>query len=108
MRLIILGCGGFIGSHLLDRLLARDDVHIEGWDPVTHKITKHLGHPRFTLHKVTCIDQAELDNLAERLAGADVLINLAAICNPAEYNTRPLAVIRSNLFDVYPLVDLCA
>jgi UDP-apiose/xylose synthase len=108
MRLIILGCGGFVGSHLLDRLLARDDVHIEGWDPDTHKITKHLGHPRFTLHKVTCIDRTELDKLADRLAGADALINLAAICNPAEYNTRPLAVIRSNLFDVYPIVDMCA
>ncbi len=108
MRLIILGCGGFVGSHLLDRLLARDDVHIEGWDPDSHKIARHLDHPRFTLHKVTCIDQAELDKLADRLVDADVLINLAAICNPSEYNTRPLAVIRSNLFDVYPIVDMCA
>jgi UDP-apiose/xylose synthase len=108
MRVIIIGCGGFVGSHLLDRLLARDDVHVEGWDPETHKITQHLGHPRFTLHKVTCIDATEHAKLEERLADADVLINLAAICNPSEYNTRPLEVIRSNLLDVIPIVDLCA
>ena len=36
------------------------------------------------------------------------MISLAAICNPAEYNTRPLQVIRSNLFDVYPLIEACA
>src|SRR5262249_39117947 len=35
-------------------------------------------------------------------------INLAAICNPAAYNTEPLAVIRANFIDVYQLVDLCA
>lgn len=108
MRVIILGCGGFVGSHLLDRLLAREDLEVEGWDPETHKITHHLDNPRFELHKVSCIDAAELDALEEKLSGADVLINLAAICNPSEYNTRPLEVIRSNLFDVIPIVDLCA
>lgn len=108
MRLIILGCGGFVGSHLLDRLLARDDVYIEGWDPESQKISQYLGHPRFKLHAVTCIDGAELSKLERQLANADALVNLAAICNPSEYNTRPLEVIRSNLFDVIPIVDLCA
>lgn len=108
MRLIILGCGGFVGSHLLDRLLLRDDIEVEGWDPETHKISQHLGNPRLTLHKVSCIAGPELDKLAERLEHADVLINLAAICSPSEYNTNPLAVIRSNFVEVYPIVDLCA
>jgi UDP-apiose/xylose synthase len=108
MRLIILGCGGFVGSHLLDRLLLRDDIEVEGWDPETHKITRHLDNPRLTLHRVNCIAGPEYEKLAERLGHADVLINLAAICNPSEYNTNPLTVIRSNLIDVYPIVDLCA
>ena len=108
MRVIIIGCGGFVGSHLLDRLLARDDMQIEGWDPESHKISHHLGNPRFTLHETTCIDGPELAKVDAHLADADVLINLAAICNPSEYNTRPLEVIRSNLFDVIPIVDICA
>ncbi|GMV30063.1 MAG: epimerase [Rhodanobacteraceae bacterium] len=108
MRLLILGCGGFVGSHLLDRLLARPDVEIEGWDPEKSKIARHVGNPRFTFHQVSCIDGVELRRLEARLAGADALINLAAICNPSQYNTRPLDVIRANLFDAYPVVEACA
>jgi UDP-apiose/xylose synthase len=108
MHVTIIGCGGFVGSHLLDRLLSRDDIYIEGWDPEADKIIHHLGNPRFTLHKTACIDAAELARVEERLVDSDVLINLAAICNPSEYNTRPLQVIRSNLFDVIPIVDMCA
>lgn len=108
MRLLILGCGGFVGSHLLDRLLARPDVEIEGWDPEKSKIAKHVGNPRFTFHQVSCIDGVELRRLEARLSGADALINLAAICNPSQYNTKPLDVIRANLFDAYPVVEACA
>lgn len=108
MRLLILGCGGFVGSHLLDRLLARPDMEIEGWDPDGSKIAGHVGNPRFTFHQVSCIDGVELQRLESRLADADVLINLAAICNPSQYNTRPLDVIRVNLFDAYPVVEACA
>lgn len=103
-----MGCGGFVGSHLLDRLLARPDVEIEGWDPQSSKIARHVGHPRFTFHQVSCIDGVELRRLEARLADANALINLSAICNPAQYNTRPLDVIRANLFDAYPIVEACA
>lgn len=108
MKLIILGCGGFVGSHLLDRLLSRSDVEIEGWDPDASKITKHIDNPRFTFHQVPCIDDVELSRLEERLTEADALVNLAAICNPAQYNTQPLDVIRTNLLDAYPIVEACA
>lgn len=108
MRLLILGCGGFVGSHLLDRLLNRSDIEIEGWDPDGSKISGHVGHPRLTFHQVSCIDGAELRHLESSLAGADALINLAAICNPSQYNTHPLDVIRVNLFDSYPVVEACA
>jgi UDP-apiose/xylose synthase len=108
VRVIILGCGGFVGSHLLDRLLKRDDVEIEGWDPESQKIVHYLSHPRFKLHQVSYIGGQELARLEDSLQSADVLINLAAICNPSHYNTQPLEVIRTNLFDSYPIVELCA
>lgn len=108
MRIIILGCGGFVGSHLLDRLLARQDVEIDGWDPDDSKIVRHRDHPRFTLHRVTCIGAKEIEALEQSAASADALINLAAICTPSQYNTHPLEVIRSNLFEAYPVIELCA
>jgi UDP-apiose/xylose synthase len=35
------------------------------------------------------------------------VIYLAAICTPADYNTRPLDTIYSNLVDALPVVQYC-
>lgn len=35
------------------------------------------------------------------------VINLAAICTPADYNTRPLDTIYSNFVDALPVVQYC-
>jgi UDP-apiose/xylose synthase len=45
--------------------------------------------------------------LRDTVTWADAIVNLAAICTPAVYNTEPLAVIRANFIDVYKLVELC-
>jgi UDP-apiose/xylose synthase len=108
MNLAIIGCGGFIGSHLLDRLLCDESVHIRGWDPNTRKIEHHLDNPRLRLYRHTINELGSQDDLREAAHWADAIINLAAICNPSEYNTNPLNVIRANFLDVYPLVELCA
>jgi len=104
----MLGCGGFIGSHLLNRLLAEGNCEIHGWDLTDDKIKKHLTHPSFCMHRSTISSSAALQEIEQEIERSDVVINLAAICNPAEYNTRPLEVIHSNLFDIYPLIELCA
>lgn len=108
MKIVMLGCGGFIGSHLLDRLLPTGRHEIYGWDPCYRKIEQYLDHPDFVLTKHTTTSEKHFGLLKEQIASCDIVINLAAICNPAEYNTRPLAVIQSNLFDVYPIVEACA
>ncbi|MFI7122086.1 NAD-dependent epimerase/dehydratase family protein [Amycolatopsis sp. NPDC049868] len=108
MNVVILGCGGYIGSHLLDHLLASEEYRVTGWDLETHKIEEHLGHPRLRVHREDLASSQALGRLREAVERADVVINLAAICNPAEYNTRPLTVLRANLFDLYPVMDLCA
>ncbi len=103
----MLGCGGFVGSHLLDRLLADPEIRIVGWDPDSHKIERHVGHDRFTFHRNYIDDVDTLEALDAAIRDCDVVINLAAICNPSEYNTNPLNVIKSNLLDVYPVVERC-
>lgn len=108
MRIVMLGCGGFIGSHLLDRLLAENECEIHGWDLADYKIKEHLAHPKFHMHRSTISSPAALQEIEKEIEKSDIVINLAAICNPAEYNTRPLDVIHSNLFDIYPLIELCA
>jgi len=107
MKLAIIGCGGFIGSHLLDRLLRDESVYITGWDPEVRKIAQHLNNPRLVLHRTTINKPEVYDVLCQTIDWADTVINLAAICNPAEYNTNPLGVIHANFIDVYKLVELC-
>ena len=41
-RLLVLGCGGFVGSHLLDRILGTREDEIEGWDVAFDKIAHHV------------------------------------------------------------------
>lgn len=108
MKLAILGCGGFIGSHLLDRLLIDYSVSIVGWDTDVRKIEGHLSDSKFRLYCQKTHAPEAYESLCETIEWADVVINLAAICNPAEYNTNPLAVIRANFLDVYQLVELCS
>jgi UDP-apiose/xylose synthase len=107
-KLVMLGCGGFIGSHLLDVLLPSGEYEIEGWDPDYHKIEQHVNHPNLRLHTCDIHEASERARLRDAIARSDAVINLAAICNPAEYNTRPLDVIRANFLDIYPVVEMCA
>ena len=107
-KLVILGCGGFIGSHLLDLLLPSGEYEIEGWDLDYPKIEQHLNRANFHFHKRGIHEPSEQAHLSDAVARADAVINLAAICNPAEYNTRPLDVIRANFLDIYPVAGMCA
>lgn len=104
-RIALLGCGGFIGSHFLDAFLADPEVRIEGWDWTPAKILPHLGNSGFTFHAGDIYAQADLET---RLSGCDVVISLAAICNPSQYNTRGVDVIESNFIQARRIADICA
>jgi len=108
LNVLIVGCGGYIGSHLVDRLLADPDVRLTGWDPNTAKVDPHLSNPRFKVHRTMLSSDAELRVFRQEARSADVVVNLAAICNPAEYNTNPLNVIRSNFMEPARIVDICS
>jgi UDP-apiose/xylose synthase len=105
---VILGCGGFIGSHLLDKLLPAGEVFVEGFDLDDRKIGSYLGNENFRFHRGALHDPAIWPELTRSIEESDAVINLAAICNPSLYNTRPLDTIRSNFLDVYEIVELCS
>lgn len=108
-RLVIIGCSGFVGSHLLERLLhGNTEYEIYGFDLASEKIEHLLDHPSLHFERRGIRASEDFRYLEEVVEGADLVINLAAICNPAEYNTNPIAVIRTNFIDCYGLVDLCA
>ena len=105
---LVLGCGGFLGSHLLDRLLADETIFVEGYDLDSAKISRHLRSPRFRFNNVCIRDACTAGRLEQSISDAEVVINLAAICNPSEYNKRPLNVMRHNCLYMIPILEACA
>jgi UDP-apiose/xylose synthase len=107
-KIILLGCGGFVGSHLTDRLLARGDYEIEGWDIQTSKIERHLANPNLRMHASYVDDHTTFPELEPHIESCDAVISLAAVCNPSQYVSNPVFTIHSNFIHAYKLVELCA
>lgn len=99
-----MGCGGFIGCHLLDAILTRTQWRVFGVDLESYRIQQHLNHPRF---EFLCADLADASVVA-RIAQYPVVVNLAAICTPSRYMAEAAAVIRSNYDHPAALADACA
>ncbi|KAL6195900.1 hypothetical protein ACLB2K_031517 [Fragaria x ananassa] len=126
MTICMIGAGGFIGSHLCEKLMVETPHKVLALDVYNDKI-KHLlepsdGHPwsdRIQFHRLNIKHDSRLEGLIKTsdllldlvLNGSDSLsqtINLAAICTPADYNTRPLDTIYSNFIDALPVVKYCS
>jgi UDP-glucuronate 4-epimerase len=82
-HVLITGAAGFIGSHLVDALLADGwrVVAIDSFDPFyavdikERNIASHLAHPHYTLSRIDIRDAAALGELAVRY---DAIVHLAA------------------------------
>ena len=102
--LCILGCGGFIGSHLLNRLLSTTAYTVIGIDTNAAKIAQHLHHERFSFFPA---DIYTSDAVQKSIQRSDIVISLAALCNPALYNTIPLRIIENNFTQPCSVVQMC-
>lgn len=100
----IVGCGGFIGSHLLEAILNRTCWRVFAVDLESYRIQQFLANDRV---EFLCADLAN-PNVVERIAQFPVVVNLAAICVPSRYMSESAAVIRSNYDHPARLADACA
>ncbi|KAI6685259.1 hypothetical protein NL676_031172 [Syzygium grande] len=117
LTICMIGAGGFIGSHLCEKLMAETPHKVLALDVYGDKI-RHLLEPEslpwagrihgalseFSENERFIISRV-LDAVVD---GLGVTINLAAICTPADYNTRPLDTIYSNFIDALPVVKYCS
>ena len=100
----VVGCGGFIGSHLLQAIFERTRWRVFGVDLESYRIQEHLANDRF---EFLCADLAD-SAVVERIAQYPVVVNLAAICTPGRYMAEAAEVIRSNYDHPRALADACA
>lgn len=101
MNILIIGAGGFIGSHLSEEILRRhDDWRITAVDINSSKIKQLLGKKNFDFQQIDVIHKkAEIEALVKQ---CDVVFPLAAIASPLIYVQDPLRVFEldfeSNLY----------
>ncbi|CAD5171282.1 unnamed protein product [Musa acuminata subsp. malaccensis] len=66
---------------------------------------RHPWHGRIQFHRLNIKHDSRLEGLIKM---SNLTINLAAICTPADYNTRLLDTIYSNFIDALPVVRYCS
>jgi UDP-glucose 4-epimerase len=78
LRVFVTGAAGFIGSHMVDRLLAAGHS-VVGFDNMSTGQQRFLGgalaHPRFAFHEADLLDRAAL---VQAMEGAELVIHFAA------------------------------
>lgn len=100
-RILVTGGAGFLGSHLIDRLMARGDEVLCADNLFTGRqrnIEHWMGHPRFEFlqHDVTCPLSAQVDQI----------YNLACPASPIHYQRNPVETIRTNVLGALHVLDL--
>ena len=104
MKILALGAGGFIGSHLTHRLL--DEGHaVTAVDLDSGKVTDCLNHPNLTFLQDDIRKPGwDLDGL---VADSDLVIDLIAYANPGLYIRIPLEVFHLNFIENLKIAEAC-
>jgi UDP-apiose/xylose synthase len=104
MHILNLGAGGFIGSHLTQRLLA-EGHSVTAVDLWSDKVDDLLSHPRLEFLQQDIRESGwKMDPLVER---ADLVIDLIAYANPGLYIKMPLEVFRLNFTENLKIAESC-
>ena len=104
MNVLVLGAGGFIGSHLTYRLL-REGHDVSAIDIYDDKIAEFRSHERLTFSRQDIRDRNW--DLEGAIRGADVVIDLIAYANPGLYVRIPLEVFRLNFTENLRIAEAC-
>ncbi|CAI9105421.1 OLC1v1004342C5, partial [Oldenlandia corymbosa var. corymbosa] len=88
LRIVVTGGAGFVGSHLVDRLLARGDSVIVVDNYFTGRkenVMHHFGNPRFELIRHDVVEPLLLE--------VDQIYHLACPASPVHYKHNPTNVV---------------
>lgn len=101
MRILVTGGAGFIGSHLVDRLMAEghEVICIDNFY-TGHKrnILKWINHPYFELIRHDITEPIRLE--------ADQIYHLACPASPVHYQYNPVKTIKTNVIGTLNMLGL--
>lgn len=105
MKCVVTGCAGFIGSTLVDRLLAQGD-HVIGVDNFSSGqkqfLQNAIENPLFQL--IEC-DLLDLDALTDSFNGADLIFHLSANADVRFGTLHPRKDLEQNTIGTYNVLE---
>jgi UDP-glucuronate 4-epimerase len=114
-NLLITGGAGFIGSHLVDRLLASDVERItivddfnDFYNPSIKRDNsrEHRKDPRYSIHEVDIRDRAALEKIFKDGSNFDCLVHLAARAGVRPSLSEPQLYTETNINGTVNLLEL--
>ena len=102
---LVTGAAGFVGSHVVDRLLA-EGVAVTGYDNFStgqENFLQHLrGNPRFRLVRGDILDEASLQ---AAMTGADFVFHLAANADVRSGQANPRIDLEQNTVGTHRVLE---
>jgi UDP-glucose 4-epimerase len=100
MKILVIGGCGFIGSHVVDALLARGHS-MRVFDRQPERLRPPLQRVEYSIGNF-----ADKMAVAEALVGIDTVIHLVSTTMPGTANLSPATDVRDNLIGTLQLLDL--
>eukprot|EP00245_Coleochaete_scutata_P001813 TRINITY_DN12261_c0_g1_i1.p1 TRINITY_DN12261_c0_g1~~TRINITY_DN12261_c0_g1_i1.p1 ORF type:complete len:438 (-),score=82.17 TRINITY_DN12261_c0_g1_i1:945-2258(-) len=100
-RIVVTGGAGFVGSHLVDRLIERGDQVIVVDNFFTGRkenVMHHFGNPRFELIRHDVVEPLLLE--------VDQIYHLACPASPVHYKFNPVKTIKTNVVGTLNMLGL--
>lgn len=104
-KVLILGVNGFIGHHLVKRILDTTNWSVVGLDLHANRIQHLRKGKRFTFRQGDIIK--DLTWIERQVRACDVVLPLVAIATPATYVKEPLRVFELDFEANLPIVRAC-
>eukprot|EP00475_Leptophrys_vorax_P002375 TRINITY_DN11324_c0_g1_i1.p1 TRINITY_DN11324_c0_g1~~TRINITY_DN11324_c0_g1_i1.p1 ORF type:complete len:502 (-),score=18.98 TRINITY_DN11324_c0_g1_i1:7-1308(-) len=101
LRIVVTGGAGFVGSHLVDRLIERGDQVIVVDNFFTGRkenVQHHFGNPRFELIRHDVVEGLLLE--------VDQIYHLACPASPVHYKHNPIKTIKTNVAGTMNMLGL--
>ncbi|NET77888.1 NAD-dependent epimerase/dehydratase family protein [Okeania hirsuta] len=101
MRILVTGGAGFLGSHLIDRLMEKghEVICLDNFYTGTKRnILKWLNHPYFELVRHDITEPIRLE--------ADQIYHLACPASPIHYQYNPVKTIKTNVMGTLNMLGL--
>ena len=104
MRVFILGAGGFIGTHLTEKLL-NAGCEVSAFDINTSRLERFIGNSRFTCYTGDIFTETEY--IREQVRMSDIVLPFAGVAMPLYYLTNPLWTFELDFEQNLKIVRMC-